>query len=545
MMSTERATITSQAPADEFELTDEDRVRGYIAWQLVGNWKLWVRRRVESISYETATSVRRRVSVDLRLLPELFGEPIGEWKDELIHYVPIAQLRKQRMVRFDLRDEEDRALPLITKHRNARIAAAMLSAAAKSVVANAVNKANLGFTINDASVIVIPAWLEYRFWRMADLNPQPSPSGKDGALAVFHEFNSNRSDEELSIGRWEWSLSGDRLEAEIDPRAWLALLGSDVAFVRLAYDVARLFMICVPLHYREGQRRIVKFSYTEYLNQPESPTFQRVKSLAVGLRLAKRWNRFEDWLEGLPSSHSSGTVEEWVPSLLADQPTQEPFRRKLFQALGWTTAIGRFETPAVGHGSSYHLTVSTPDGIQIRRAQLRVADRSNNTFPFTAQRGNRTLRAVDLHVSGVEQSYSGNVYLNIRPESSLIVRAGFCAAALTAVALTLLWLFAARIGEGGGRVEAVVAVLVVIPGLLTVLAARDSEHPLATRMVFGLRVLAMFPGVLAVLAAGQVVVGKPGSGFGILLFALAWGVTALLGWAWRLASRGRPDLRSL
>jgi hypothetical protein len=61
-------------------------------------------------------------------------------------------------------------------------------------------------------------------------------------------------------------------------------------------------------------------------------------------------------------------------------------------------------------------------------------------------------------------------------------------------------------------------------------------------MVFGLRVLAMSPGVLAVLAAGQVVVGHPSSWFGIVLFALAWTITVLLLIAWRLATRGRPDL---
>jgi hypothetical protein len=519
-------------------LTKEELVLGYVTWQLIGDWSKWVRRRVETISYETANSVRRRVSVDLRLLDAIFREPIMRWGDELVHYVPIAQLRKQSLVNFDLRDEEDRALPLITKNRNSKIASAMLVAAAQSVVAKEINGLQGAITITDPSIIEIPTWLEYNFHQIAYLNPQRT-GREPGALEIFkNKFLSPA--EPLPIEVWTWNRSTDEsLSTPVDAGAWYSLLGSDLGFVRLAYDVARLFLICVPLTYEKGRRRIVKFSYTEYLGQPEARSAQAIKRAAVTLGFAERWNRFEDWLEGVPRS-SQSQLDVWIPSLLASQPPRLPLRRQVFQALGWTTSIMRFEAPAAGHGSSYHLNISTPVGIQIRRAQLAPADRARPAYP--AQRGSRNLRTVDLHIASKKQNESVNAYINIRPESSLIIRGGFLSSALTAAALTLLWLFADRIERNGApHADAIAAALVVLPGLLTVLAARDSEHPLATSMVFGLRVLAMSPGVLAVLAAGQVVAGRPSSWFGVLLYALAWAITGLLLVAWRLATRGPPE----
>src|SRR5271155_2160092 len=101
-------SIVTAATGRDLELTDEDRALGYQSWRLIGDWRVWTKRRVESINYETATSIRRKVSVDLCLKPNVFGKPVVAWGHDGMHYVPVAQLRKQRLVRFDLRDEDDR-----------------------------------------------------------------------------------------------------------------------------------------------------------------------------------------------------------------------------------------------------------------------------------------------------------------------------------------------------------------------------------------------------------------------------------------------------
>jgi hypothetical protein len=536
-------------------ITPEERVLGFVAWRLVGAWKHWVRRRVESISYETAHTVRRRVSVDLRMLPELMSEPVVLWGDEPIHYIPIAQLRKQRLVRFDLRDEDGRALPLVTTRRNCAITAAMLSAAAQSVAIDRLHAAGIDLlapdrvgsngSIDEVPPIRVPNGLERAFWLLAYLNPRASADGIDvSSLAVLDRLGTLGARETVTIDRWQWTLDEEEgcYEAHVRIDDWKALLLLDAAFWRMAYDAARLFMICVPLRYVTGQRRIVKFSYTDYLDQrsthyPDNPPPTRVS-------LARRWNRALDRLEGLPRGRPR--PNEWTPALDAELPKPVGLLRRGMTTLGWAAQLGQIEAPAVAQAMSYHISVQTPDGIQIRRAELATQGPDDAIPTSIPQRGNQTLRSVNLHVSDPEPGETANAYLYIRPESSLIVRAGFLCAMLTAAALTLVWKYSHLIAEHeSAHADAVVAALVVIPGLLTVLATRDTEHPLTTSMVFGVRILAMTPGVLAVLAAGLVVIGDVRSVLGDLLLTLAWFITALLGVAWILAARSRPDHRAL
>src|SRR2546423_13776864 len=112
------------------EVSAHERILGFQALQLLGNWSAWIFRRVESISYQTASSVRRRVSVDFRLREDLFADPIYTWGADAIQYVPLAQLKKQNLVQLDVHDEEGRALPVMTRRKNAGVAAGTLIALA-------------------------------------------------------------------------------------------------------------------------------------------------------------------------------------------------------------------------------------------------------------------------------------------------------------------------------------------------------------------------------------------------------------------------------
>jgi hypothetical protein len=528
------------AAGEQARLSKEERALGYIAWRLIGDWQSWVRRRVESISYETSNSIRRRVSVDLRLVRELFGKPVVTWNGNPMHYVPIALVRKQRLLRFDVRDEEDRVLPLITKHRNSAIAAGILTAAAQSVVANRLNESGRGFEILSPTRIVVPRELEDRFWNLAYLNP--TVQAEEEAEPAISDKGDPRT-----IDQWEWHVDhDDQMTTNAGLEDWHALLASDTDFGRLLADVSNLFMICVPLNHEPERRRIIKFAYTEYLVQPAGP-FNWLKALTVKARVAPAWNWIEDRLEGLPRLEAA-SPSEWVPSIATPEPKAAGLGRKILEAIGWTTRIGKFEAPAIAHGSSYHLCVSTPDGIQIRRARL-VAVKpqagSGMAPTYLPQRGNRNLHAVDLHVSRASPDQTANAYLNIKPESSFVVRAAFWSSMLTAAALTLLWAFGHRITSHNSHTDGVAAILIVIPGLFTAIAVRDIEHPLATSMGFGLRALATISMVLTLLAAGQVAAGSPRTWLGIALFAAAWSIAFILGVSWRLAARGRPHRTAL
>jgi hypothetical protein len=534
----------SAAEASSRLLDDEDRALGYQTLRLLDGWRLWTRRRVESISYETATSIKRRISVDLRMSPDLFGTPVVLWGEVPTHYVPLARLRKRRLLGFDLRDETDRALPLITKRKNAAIAAGMIVAAAQVMVALRLSQAGSGVAVSP-NTIEVPEWLEEDALQLALRNPGEAgeePGAED--LLGSYRLAAGRT-EPIPIREWGWQLTNTGLSTQMSERPpWQAFLGSEGAFVDLAFDVSRLFLVLAPLTYEPGVRRIVKFCYSEYLGDDESTAGRGVKAWAVRHGLARGWNVAEDWLEGLPPA-DSGAGEEWSPPLGSAQAPATSLRRRTFQALGWTTRIVKLETPAVTSAGSYHLDLSTPEGIQIRRAQLVTVDARGEKRLHAAQRGNRTMRAVDLYTSGAD-CRSGNAYLNIRAESSLVIRGAAICAGIVAALLTVLWWFGSKVTAGSApHAEAVALALVIIPGLLTALTVRDAEHPLATSMVFGLRVLATVPGLLAFMAAIEVLFGSAHSPFGIVLFGLAWSIAALLLGAWRLAARGRPDRDAL
>jgi hypothetical protein len=302
---TNSLAVTDKSMSDAPELTDEERALGYQSWRLIGDWRAWTKRRVESIEYETATSIRRRVSVDVRLKPDFFGNPVVRWGEDYIHYVPIAQLRKHRLVRFDLRDEGDRALPLITKRQNAAIAAAMLTAVSQVAIAGHLSAIRSPIEVVDPTAIVVPRWLECEFWLLAHLDPQPSQDAETSYDVIDTFLKAAKTTNLVPIEQWEWRVADGQVTTTMTEESqWRAVLGADPGFVDLAFDIARLYLIYAPLRYEPDRRRIVKFSYSEYLGDGQSTLGQGVKAFVVRRGMGRLWNGFDDWLEGLPRCES-------------------------------------------------------------------------------------------------------------------------------------------------------------------------------------------------------------------------------------------------
>ena len=102
---------------------------------LVENGPRWRHRRVESIEPLSATSVRRRVSLDFTVPPELHeglrmpvtaGAPVAgdQW------LVPLGWLARRPLVSFDLRDSEGNSVPLLLASQTAQITRHLLLASA-------------------------------------------------------------------------------------------------------------------------------------------------------------------------------------------------------------------------------------------------------------------------------------------------------------------------------------------------------------------------------------------------------------------------------
>ncbi len=84
----------------------------------------WRHRRVETITVLSHEQVRRHVSVDFTV-PEAQREGLRLSADEWI--VPLALLSKRPLVHFDLRNEEQHAIPLLTAEQHRTIARELLN----------------------------------------------------------------------------------------------------------------------------------------------------------------------------------------------------------------------------------------------------------------------------------------------------------------------------------------------------------------------------------------------------------------------------------
>jgi hypothetical protein len=84
----------------------------------------WRHRRVETLTVLSHEQVRRQVSIDFTV-PEDYRELL-RLSDAGEHAVPLAVLDKRPLVHFDLRDEEQRSLPLLTADQNRAIGRELL-----------------------------------------------------------------------------------------------------------------------------------------------------------------------------------------------------------------------------------------------------------------------------------------------------------------------------------------------------------------------------------------------------------------------------------
>jgi hypothetical protein len=189
---------------------------------LVSRWPSWVHRRVESISLEDPETIRRRVSVDFTLFSDL--PPLITTGDgDPLFFVPLTLLRKQPLVDFDLRDEEGRALPLLTREWNGSLAAATLGVLSEGIASPA---------ITEAYGSKLPSVVEKDLWAIATAPPEE-------ARAVCRSLGSR--DEYLLTLRIAWAgLLGQSTDARA-VRGWRQELAGNDDFMSLARSLTDNF----------------------------------------------------------------------------------------------------------------------------------------------------------------------------------------------------------------------------------------------------------------------------------------------------------------
>lgn len=421
-------------------MTQEHRDVGANVLYLLNTWTEWVHRRVETFKFSDPVTLSRRLSTDFALPADVFT-PFRDHAGVPLHHVPLALLRKRKLTNFDLRDETGKALPLLTARENSAVAAATLVTCAEAVLASSTQ---LGESVPEA--------IQRELWAVA-ASRSPVAAGS-------------------RLRRMLTETSPDRAV-----RTWQRGLLGDAPFLELAFDLARNFLVIVPLAVSRGERRIVKVSYDFHVSRP--PT-------TIGNVVRRR-------VLGTDARRSSAPATEPLA------PLDRVLRGA---AIRQKTVV--IPVPAIGQANSYHADFEAPNGLQLTRLRLFAYDPAGKT---TSERDAelRSLQRAHVFSNTDAQGVSGVLIADLRPRKGTIVRAGLLTSTL---ALLLLVLVALALPSLRRDVGPAVALLLLVPGTLSAYVSRPREDEFTSAAVFGLRVLAAVPGACAVLAATVLVFGR-------------------------------------
>jgi hypothetical protein len=309
-----------------------------------------------------------------------------------------------------------------------------------------------------------------------------------------------------------------------------------VAFTDSVQSLAGNAWAWIPFRGRTGERRVLKFHYDIEFDRPH---FFRQR----------------------PKTHrylvAAGEAHVALPLELPERGDENPYSppRRLATRIASSTGLGAVnlgvKSAYLVAGQSYHLQVESPPGVETRDIDLLADLESKETEGFL-----RRSHGIHLYVSGarLKDKETALVLVALR-----VGRRGFMTLSWVSIVLSvaLLWLFDLTARSHLASREATATVLLFGPALLAALIVRPGEHPVATRLFSGVRLMVAFNGLLAVAAAAAVAGVRP-DGWTIehawFIYALvASGVALLLTVSWvlswastyRVLTAGREELRSV
>jgi hypothetical protein len=544
-------------------VTGEHVVRGVRMLRLIGDFDVWVHRRVETHAFgseDPAVFIRKK-SIDFTFPVEAARE-LGTASGACP--IPITLVNKWRLPRFDIRDEANNSIPLLARDEHMPLTTGMLIALAYRVCVDAVPP---------ISPVTIPREIE------EDLRAIVSEES-DTAVSICDQLGA-------------MAMGADTPAAEAKRAiTWRRQLVTSEVFMELAYELAQNFLVLVLCPAPVDARRILKMSYEMPVDRP------------VGKRIGGKWRALKARITGLGSDDdwlaSAGERPEAVGSLILssacetltvgsrqtgeapapcvlvrvltpqqtdktfalstqdvreipnmpegeyqlqirtlsgfqltgatlvkvvidrDEPARESIHctqlqvsKRVPRAIGIplpTLTLGRRLTRGLawrsrsllikyrlGEGGSYHLEFEAPPGLQVTRAKV-VDDRRGELDIVL-----RTVQRSHLYVpASISEPATGYALVNLRPRPETVVRgatitAGIATAAVIAVAVR--WQVTGHAGSNG------LALLLGLPGLLAAYFAYAVPNSVTNNLVVGLRVVALAPGIMAFGAAALVLDG--------------------------------------
>lgn len=241
-------SVVSTAPRD-------DRIVGVIISWLLTN-PGWVHRRVETCELVDVDNVRRRVSVDFTLPARVPEEPPNV--PVAVPALPLSLLDKRVLRNLDVRDEDGKALPVLTTSQDAPYATAALNAYAAGVLRR------------EPCEAVLKALARV------------TAAGREAAETAVASFAA--AGNQLPIDDPGVALEGEAQQTTNNRILYeQQALMRDPYFPGLLRSLATDFLLLVDLADLEsGERRIVKYSYEHRLERPDR---NPVRWLAVRLGL--------------------------------------------------------------------------------------------------------------------------------------------------------------------------------------------------------------------------------------------------------------------
>lgn len=256
-----------------------------------------------------------------------------------------------------------------------------------------------------------------------------------------------------------------------------------LAFVESLRVLSGNYAAWVGFHGRPGERRVIKFHYdVEFDRQRVLRQRRSTRNYVVYARRSDEYHELD--------------VEE-----IGDKNPYSPVRRLAARAAS-ATGLGAvnvgIESPYIVGSDSYHLQVESPPGVETRDIDLfATVDEEGDADSWKRDHG------AHLYVNGASlaEEGAGIALLTLR-----IGRRGFMTLSwLSAVvSAAILWLFYLTAEDHIESPEATAAVLLFGPALLAALVVRPGEHPVATKLFSGIRLLVALNGVLVVGAAAAV-----------------------------------------
>lgn len=236
----------------------------------------------------------------------------------------------------------------------------------------------------------------------------------------------------------------------------------------LATDFAENFVLITPLTAQTGDRRVLKFAY-------------------------------------------ENTV---LPMALS--PIRTPLRWAGLRAVPFGTRIA-----SLGTAASYHVEVGVPEDLLIVSASLFTVGQDEPLYR------ERSVARAHLYAQNMPRGTAGFVQLYLSVRSQIVLQT------LLASSLTSAVLGVGLIAHNFGvhpSVDALTALVVVLPGVFAAFLARPGEHSVVLRLVSGLRVGILLSALISFVAAGTLAASFSGS-FRLLTWSvlLAASLTITLG----------------